>query len=485
MRPADNVEETVKEMHFEALPKMRRRIWADVSEAHDKRKMSKSAQARAGLWRTIMYARITKLAAAAVIVVAAFTLGVERLVSVRSDKVHAYRAQIHGNTALDLDPAAAIPFSDKRPNGFDVAWDSEGGGALLVTAGSSARILALPIAKNWDLAMFRARDTLAELRESTSTRVLANQSKFVAVLTSEANLAVVEISQYDADGAWLRWRLERPSTLGFGPVQVVTLYDAGNPAAQQKDHAIDFDTGEIFTIPPHVLQMSGDEVIEWFALSGIDAVAETTGEELALSGANLVFHALPPHVWTTIEAVQLKDHMEASVFQPRTPMRFNKDQYQFTFIYQTREGGLGVLQMREADDATQMVKFRYRMLEEGAGRPAQDEDVEQQLLSKSAENIKKLGLTLHIYASGHDGSFPASLHALEDCAGSKQDFQWILDNVGYLGEGRSTTDSPTLVVGYDRTLMERGKGTHVVHIDGSMLFMSPEKLREFGISAGQ
>ena len=71
MKPADNIEEIIKKkLNFTASAKMRERILQDTLEAQEKSKKTKSAARWPNIGRTIMKSPITKLAAAAVIIIA-------------------------------------------------------------------------------------------------------------------------------------------------------------------------------------------------------------------------------------------------------------------------------------------------------------------------------------------------------------------------------------------------------------------------------
>jgi hypothetical protein len=70
MRPADNLPKLVKQLRYKAGAETRDRVLDNVLQALEKSKEHKSAEMQPNLWRTIMKSRMTKLAAAAVIVVA-------------------------------------------------------------------------------------------------------------------------------------------------------------------------------------------------------------------------------------------------------------------------------------------------------------------------------------------------------------------------------------------------------------------------------
>ncbi|MBA7603106.1 hypothetical protein ES703_10210 [subsurface metagenome] len=77
------------------------------------------------------------------------------------------------------------------------------------------------------------------------------------------------------------------------------------------------------------------------------------------------------------------------------------------------------------------------------------------------------------------------MQELEPYIGKKQDFQWILDNVAYLGKGKKARTPPDAVIAYDRTLLKKGNGTNVLFNDHHVEFRTPEQLEKLGIAAGE
>ncbi|MHC4309612.1 MAG: LolA family protein [Planctomycetota bacterium] len=71
MRPAENVEKFIKRVRFKASTQMHERILNDALEAQEQSRKTKSAEIGPNIWRIIMKSRITKLAAAAAIIVIA------------------------------------------------------------------------------------------------------------------------------------------------------------------------------------------------------------------------------------------------------------------------------------------------------------------------------------------------------------------------------------------------------------------------------
>ncbi len=70
MRPADNINELIKKLQLKASAELDKRVHDDISAALTKSEKTKSAQPEPNIWRIIMKSRTSKLAAAAVIIIA-------------------------------------------------------------------------------------------------------------------------------------------------------------------------------------------------------------------------------------------------------------------------------------------------------------------------------------------------------------------------------------------------------------------------------
>ena len=70
MRPSDNINELIKKLQLKASADLDKRIHDDISRALAESQKTESAVTQPNIWRTIMKSPITKLAAAAVIIIA-------------------------------------------------------------------------------------------------------------------------------------------------------------------------------------------------------------------------------------------------------------------------------------------------------------------------------------------------------------------------------------------------------------------------------
>ena len=70
MRPIDNIHKSIKKLHLKASAELDKRVHDDISRSLAESEKTESAHTEPNIWRTIIKSRITKLAAAAVIIIA-------------------------------------------------------------------------------------------------------------------------------------------------------------------------------------------------------------------------------------------------------------------------------------------------------------------------------------------------------------------------------------------------------------------------------
>jgi len=307
----------------------------------------------------------------------------------------AFKAVIYDNMALDLESGAAVPLEKKHaavvaagggagqtewPKGFDVAWDNDGGGVLMVGSGSGARIIGLATIQQgqWPQAIAAVQKTIEVLKNSDAKGVLARQSRFAAVLTSEGNMAVVEITDFDAEKAKIEWRLEELPQAeaiqqGFGPVMKEFI--------KEDSSAIDFDTGRMFTIPKIVID-NYQAAMQWVVDNGIDA-----GADQELIGIDLAGERMPSRAWQQISASELiavagaAPAVEGQVIIPHS------GEYPATYALRTREGGVGILQILDVTDAG--VRVQYKMVRNVAAEAVDPNSIKKWKMGDLAELAKQ------------------------------------------------------------------------------------------------
>jgi len=112
-------------------------------------------------------------------------------------------------------------------------------------------------------------------------------------------------------------------------------------------------------------------------------------------------------------------------------------------------------------------------------KPGHETDVQHE----SAEKLRQLALAALMYADDHKGKFAADLNKLKPYLGKKNLFEWIVENVEYIGQGKMTDvrRPHKRAVAYDRTLLGKGYGTYVAFMDGHVEFLRPEQVEKLGI----
>jgi hypothetical protein len=288
---------------------------------------------------------------------------------IKSGKVPSFKVQLHDNTALDLDNGEIAILKDEWPDRFDVAWDNDESGVLMKKEGSGIRFLALSSGEKqtWDNVIYMARSDIDELRNSNTRGIWASRGKFAAVLTSEGNLAVIQIGEYDANKGTIYGWVEKIPAAGFGPVIERVIYDP----ATYLECFIDFESGEIFKIPEPLRDpnISPAKAFEWFTSTGIDAQGDTRGSPRS--------HGLvgfPPYNAAAVEAPggwNATPETLIAITQQLTAVGksklFAKDHLPTTYYFKTRQGNVGVLQILGFTTGDPRgVKFRYKMLQDQA-----------------------------------------------------------------------------------------------------------------------
>ena len=132
---------------------------------------------------------------------------------------------------------------------------------------------------------------------------------------------------------------------------------------------------------------------------------------------------------------------------------------------------------QQAKEAEQLAEF----LKE---HPEHTQEMERRGISFG--NLFKLGGMRDIYMlSGHK-ELPKTLDELKSCStGNEEIFAWLVENVTYIGyDGPlDDVDARNTPLAYDRTMLESGKGTTVLFINGMVKFIKPAQLEKLGIIA--
>jgi len=162
---------------------------------------------------------------------------------------------------------------------------------------------------------------------------------------------------------------EKTEPLSFGPVVERVV----NDHAVGKDYLLDLDTGKLYTRPANLRML--EEMHDWARQAGIDASGVLAGEGV-LAGSELGAAAIMDDAsWeevtpqTVREALKQPDprlarHREDAPTMIRLGGRGVSPETVYAF--QTREGGVGVLQIPGRGDDPRSVRIRYKLVQETA-----------------------------------------------------------------------------------------------------------------------
>ncbi len=155
---------------------------------------------------------------------------------------------------------------------------------------------------------------------------------------------------------------EAAPALAFGPVVERMMTDA-----------IDFDTG-LTNFPARPLQTNGNAIpfiaeavlqnVAWWEESGIDAVSSPVSSPDSFLGLGMKVEALDTEAWENLTAVEVQQRLAATHRRFSQPM---KPGTPATYAFQTREGGMGIVQIIFFSDnpprVPQCVKIRYKLVQ--------------------------------------------------------------------------------------------------------------------------
>jgi len=149
--------------------------------------------------------------------------------------------QIFDNTVLDLDSGFLISVSKDITREYDVGWDNDGGGVLMVNPKKSAHIISLSGVEKGkhEEAIEAAEKSLELLQQSPAKGFLAAQTVFCAVLTDKGNLAIIEIAEYSREkgklNVWMKEKAKSPIDLSTPEATIKSfvkaVYDGNLEAA--------------------------------------------------------------------------------------------------------------------------------------------------------------------------------------------------------------------------------------------------------------
>jgi len=154
----------------------------------------------------------------------------------------------------------------------------------------------------------------------------------------------------------------------FGPEVYQDLLEFSS----RKHIALDLDSGDVLDWPFGSGQASWNEIAAWFQFTGTDLIFEESPSVQGISGIEMVVTKINTELWTTASAEQVQaliarsptaklvvqgtGRSEAEVRQGMTALD------QGVYVFKTREGAAGVLQIRSLANGPRRAKIRYKLL---------------------------------------------------------------------------------------------------------------------------
>jgi len=155
--------------------------------------------------------------------------------------------------------------------------------------------------------------------------------------------------------------VEKPTVFKFDPVVEITINDN---VAVGKNSNIDFDTGRLFPRPENWQQLSDDDWQRWIEKTGVDASGATRSTVRGLMCEGMVFIPMTNSYWDKFRADSLAASDLWKMGKPGRPAYMSaQGQLPVTYMFKTREGGIGILQITGFNDKPKGVKLRYKMLQ--------------------------------------------------------------------------------------------------------------------------
>ncbi len=145
----------------------------------------------------------------------------------------------------------------------------------------------------------------------------------------------------------------------FGEVMERVVYDDG----VGRDFFIDLDSGRLSSPPPGLNPENQDAVLLWAEMEGVDAMGETGASVRGLVGFGLKVRPIPSERWATISAAEVvADAALRETVAGTYTFMSAKGETPETFLFETREGSRGVLQITGFTDDPRGVRIRYKLV---------------------------------------------------------------------------------------------------------------------------
>ena len=188
----------------------------------------------------------------------------------------------------------------------------------------------------------------------------------------QALSVLAKIGALDKELAALKEDLAKPAAPAsggkatLGPVVELTVNDYN----VRKDMFVDLDSGRLFTPPADLGNIQTEAGARWIRENGIDARGNTSPSLHGLEGFDMAILPFASERWDGVTAQNIPAEELLSKAQPSTIDRMTgKGDLPVTYLFRTREGGMGILQIVGFAEDPKGVKIRYRLVQGAADLP--------------------------------------------------------------------------------------------------------------------
>ncbi len=425
-----------------------------------------------------------------------------------------------GEDVLDFETGKLLwpPEWAKNSEGI-LLWARESGGDFAAETnpeflgGAGLDVAALPVDESrWeDGDLDRINEELFYVANSPLSLVgMGRLPVTYAFRTREGSVGVMQITWAEEARLRLRYKLlaygqEGASSFAklvppgedWAPLGAEGKFRASNDSGRPQTF-VDFERGKLIEEPQGLASLG--ERIMWARESGADFSTDfsTEGGQKPLGGVGFDMVALymTPRHWEHATLDGFNKDLRHAANSPHAIV--GRGQVPATYAFRTREGTVGVMRIEKLEERE--IHLRYKLLGYGQEAESSSTAVAPQALCKN--DLKQIGIALHVYAADHVGQFPREERPVEAfwellpgylntarvfvCPGAKADVEaWerteelTEETCSYGWVAGLGTDSPgDFILAFDKSPDHHGGGRNVLFVDGHVEFMKEDEFQK-------
>ncbi len=213
---------------------------------------------------------------------------------------------------------------------------------------------------------------IAQAKLAAAERALRHVSQLVqlgVVSSSEAGAAQAEVQVREVE--LKAAQAAQGGRAAFGPVmeRVVADSKADFKSEAERTNAlmmIDFDSGSLLASPSAVWEEDTNAQKSWMQTHGVDALG-VIPQVNGLVCLDMKVAAVPPSAWEETSALAVSNQL-AGIKAQETAVLSGQVGSLSTWLFQTREGGMGILQITGLAENPRGVKIRDKLVQHGGGK---------------------------------------------------------------------------------------------------------------------